>query len=177
MEFTLVKMTCHHLFLLCFNFFSHCNSLGKYRGNISVGKIPRKFTDGNIPSVFPFVFIDFLVVNIDENQVGEREKNKRTYTPHDRHSTTCTADLWKGRRDTLEVALESRFWSPDCVARVVRRWLTLLTRFFFNFFIYQITLLLYEHPITTKWPHVNDKKKTPSQRQLFLIFKDNKVTC
>jgi hypothetical protein len=29
---------------------------------MSVGKIPRKFTDGNIPSVFPFVFIGFLVV-------------------------------------------------------------------------------------------------------------------
>ena len=33
-----------------------------YRGNISVGKIPQKFTNGNIPSVFPFVFINFLVV-------------------------------------------------------------------------------------------------------------------
>jgi hypothetical protein len=31
---------------------------------MSVGKIPRKFTDGNIPSVFPFVFIGFLVVTI-----------------------------------------------------------------------------------------------------------------
>ena len=50
-------------FFLCFNFFSHGNSLGIYRGNISIGKIPRKFTDGNIPSVFPFVFINFLVVN------------------------------------------------------------------------------------------------------------------
>jgi hypothetical protein len=30
---------------------------------MSVGKIPRKFTDGNIPSVFPFVFIGFLVVS------------------------------------------------------------------------------------------------------------------
>jgi len=58
----LVKMTRHHLFLLCFNFFSHGNSLGIYRGNIFVGKIPRKFTDGNIPSIFPFVFINFLVV-------------------------------------------------------------------------------------------------------------------
>jgi hypothetical protein len=58
----LVKMTRHHFFLLCFNFFSHGNSLGIYRENISVGKIPRKFTDGNIPSVFPFVFINFLVV-------------------------------------------------------------------------------------------------------------------
>jgi hypothetical protein len=29
---------------------------------MSVGKIPRKFTDRNIPSVFPFVFIGFLVV-------------------------------------------------------------------------------------------------------------------
>jgi len=58
----LVKMTRHHFFLLCFNFFSHGNSLGIYWGNISVGKIPQKFTDGNIPSVFPFVFINFLVV-------------------------------------------------------------------------------------------------------------------
>jgi len=38
-------------FLLCFNFFSHGNSLGIYRGNIFVGKIPRKFTDENISSV------------------------------------------------------------------------------------------------------------------------------
>jgi len=52
-------------FLLCFNFFSHDNSLGLYRGNISVGKIPRKFTDENIPLVFPFVFINFLVVGTD----------------------------------------------------------------------------------------------------------------
>jgi len=29
---------------------------------MSVGKIPRKFTDVNIPLVFPFVFIGFLVV-------------------------------------------------------------------------------------------------------------------
>jgi hypothetical protein len=121
--------------------------------------IPLVNTEGNIPSVFPFVFINFLVVNINKNQVEEREKNKRTYMPHDPHSTTCTADLWKGRRDTLEVALESRFWSSDGVARAIRRWLTLLTRyFFFYFLIYQITLLPYEHPITTKWPHVNDKK-------------------
>jgi hypothetical protein len=56
------KMTRHHFFLLCFNFFSHGNSLGIYQENISVGKIPLKFTDGNILSVFPFVFIDFLVV-------------------------------------------------------------------------------------------------------------------
>jgi hypothetical protein len=49
-------------FFALFYFFSHCNSLGIYRENISVGKIPRKFTDGNIPSVFPFVFIDFLIV-------------------------------------------------------------------------------------------------------------------
>jgi hypothetical protein len=61
---SLVKMTRHQFFfLLCLKFFSHGNSLGIYRGNISVGKSPRKFTDGNIPSVFPFVFINFLVVN------------------------------------------------------------------------------------------------------------------
>jgi hypothetical protein len=51
-------------FLLCFKFFSHGNSVGIYQGNISVGKIPRKFTDKNIPSIFPFVFINFLVVII-----------------------------------------------------------------------------------------------------------------
>jgi hypothetical protein len=39
---------------------SHHNSLGIYRGNISVGKIAQKFTDGNILSVFLFVFIDFF---------------------------------------------------------------------------------------------------------------------
>ena len=60
----LVKMTRHNFFLLCFNFFSHGNSLGIYRGNISISKISRKFTDGNIPSIFPFVFIDFLIVFI-----------------------------------------------------------------------------------------------------------------
>ena len=53
-----------YFFLLCFNFVSHGNSLGIYRGNIFVGKIPRKFTDENILSVFSFVFIDFLVVNL-----------------------------------------------------------------------------------------------------------------
>ena len=58
----LVKMTRYLFFLLCFKFFCHGNSVGIYRGNISVGKIPRKFTDENIPSVFPFVFINFLVV-------------------------------------------------------------------------------------------------------------------
>ena len=58
----LAKMTRHLFFLLCFKFFSHGNSVGIYRGNISVGKIPRKFTDENISSVFPFVFINFLVV-------------------------------------------------------------------------------------------------------------------
>jgi hypothetical protein len=26
--------------LLCFNFFFQCNSLGIYRGNIAIGKIP-----------------------------------------------------------------------------------------------------------------------------------------
>ena len=49
-------------FLLCFNFFSHYNSLGIYQRNISVSKISRKFTYENISSVFSFVFIDFLVV-------------------------------------------------------------------------------------------------------------------
>jgi len=50
------------IFLFCFNFFSYGNSLGIYRRNISVSKIPRKFTDENIPSIFPFVFIDFLIM-------------------------------------------------------------------------------------------------------------------
>jgi hypothetical protein len=57
-----VKMACHHFFALFFLFFSHCNSLGKYRGNIFVDKIRQQFTNKNIPSVFLFVFIDFLVV-------------------------------------------------------------------------------------------------------------------
>jgi hypothetical protein len=56
--------TSSFFFLLCFKIFFHGNSVGIYRGNISVGKIPRKFTDENIPSVFPFVFINFLVVFI-----------------------------------------------------------------------------------------------------------------
>jgi hypothetical protein len=54
----LVKIARHRFF--CFVlFFSHCNSLGKYRenisvskyrGNISVGKIRLQFTNENIPS-------------------------------------------------------------------------------------------------------------------------------
>ena len=68
----LVKMTCHHFFLLCFNLFSHGNSLGIYRGNIYVGKIPRKITDGNILSVFPFVFINFLVVKLGRRTCLQR---------------------------------------------------------------------------------------------------------
>jgi hypothetical protein len=60
----LVNPDTSSFFLLCFNFFSHRNSLGIFRGNILVGKIPRKFTDENIPSVFPFVFIGFLVVDV-----------------------------------------------------------------------------------------------------------------
>jgi hypothetical protein len=74
----LVKMTRHHFFLLCFNFFSHGNSLGIYRGNIFVGKIPRKFIDGNIASVFPFVFIDFLVVKLGVSKKTRKlEKNNQ----------------------------------------------------------------------------------------------------
>ena len=42
--------------------FTDCNSLGIYRGNIAVGKICRYISDGSIPSVFLFVFINFLVV-------------------------------------------------------------------------------------------------------------------
>jgi len=59
------SVNCEHIiFFFCFvlNFFSHGNSVGIYRGNIFVGKISRKFTDKNISSVFPFVFINFLVV-------------------------------------------------------------------------------------------------------------------
>jgi len=44
-------------------FFSHCNSLGKYRENISIGKIRQQFTNENIPLVFSFVFLNFLVVD------------------------------------------------------------------------------------------------------------------
>jgi hypothetical protein len=58
----LVKMARHHFFCFVLIFFSHYNSLGKYRGNISVGKIRQQCTNENIPSVFPFVFINFLVV-------------------------------------------------------------------------------------------------------------------
>ena len=56
------------LFLLCLNCFPHCNSLGIYRGYMSVGKINRKVTDENIPLVFSFVFIDFLIVVVQSNQ-------------------------------------------------------------------------------------------------------------
>jgi hypothetical protein len=78
----LVEMTRHHFFLLCFNFFFHSNSLGIYRGNISVGKIPRKFTDRNIPSVFPFVFINFLVVDKITRQIKcqKMKPEKNNYT-------------------------------------------------------------------------------------------------
>jgi len=70
--------TSSFLFLLCFNFFSHGNSLGIYRGNIFVGKIPRKFIDGNIVSVFPFVFIDFLVVKLGVSKKTRKlEKNNQ----------------------------------------------------------------------------------------------------
>ena len=34
----------------------------KSLGNLPTEIFPWKFTDGNIPSIFPFVFIDFLVV-------------------------------------------------------------------------------------------------------------------
>jgi hypothetical protein len=64
-----VKMTRHYFFCFVLIFFSHGNSLGIYRGNISVGKIPRKFTDEKIPSVLPFVFIDFLVVISQKYQI------------------------------------------------------------------------------------------------------------
>jgi hypothetical protein len=35
---------------------------------MSVGKINRKVTDENIPLVFSFVFIDFLIVVVQSNQ-------------------------------------------------------------------------------------------------------------
>ena len=60
---SLVKNDTLSFFFLCFKFFSHCNFLSIYRGNISVGKIPWKFTNENIPLIFLFVFIDFLVVS------------------------------------------------------------------------------------------------------------------
>ena len=68
----LVKMTHHHFFLLCFNFFftvipsvytERIFPSVKSLGNLPT-KISRQFTDGNIFSVFPFVFIDFLVVHL-----------------------------------------------------------------------------------------------------------------
>ena len=67
--------TSSFLFLLCFNFFFHGNSLSIYRGNISVSKIPRKFTDGNIPSLFSSVFINFLVVIFQSQNLYCRIKN------------------------------------------------------------------------------------------------------
>jgi hypothetical protein len=66
-------MTRHHFF----NFFFPTIIPSVYTERIfplvkslenSVGKIPRKFTDENILSVFPFVFIDFLVVNVINTQ-------------------------------------------------------------------------------------------------------------
>jgi hypothetical protein len=60
-------------FLLCFNYyFSHCNFLSIYRGNMSVGKINRKFTNKNIPSVFLFIFINFLIVKIDAIYIEDK---------------------------------------------------------------------------------------------------------
>jgi hypothetical protein len=57
------KIIMSSFFLLCFNYFvSHCNSLGIYRGNIVVGKIRRYISDENIPLVFSFVFVNFLVM-------------------------------------------------------------------------------------------------------------------
>jgi len=63
----LVKMTRHYFFWFVLIFFPSVYTEGvfpsvKSLGNISVGKIPWKFTDGNIHSVFPFVFIDILVM-------------------------------------------------------------------------------------------------------------------
>ena len=37
-------MARHHFFCFVLIIFSHCNSVGKYRENISVGKIRRQFT-------------------------------------------------------------------------------------------------------------------------------------
>jgi len=63
----LVKMTRHHFILFCFVLiFFHCNSRGKYRGNIFVGKIHWQFTNENIPSVFLFIFANFLVVSCEK---------------------------------------------------------------------------------------------------------------
>ena len=59
-------------FLLCFNYFVfHCNFRGIYRGNIVVGKIRWYIFDRNILSVFPFVFINFLVVLILKNILSD----------------------------------------------------------------------------------------------------------
>jgi hypothetical protein len=43
---------------------------------MSVGKIHQKFTDGNIPSIFPFVFISFLVVRRKGKKEEEEERRK-----------------------------------------------------------------------------------------------------
>ena len=59
-------------FLLCFNYFVfHCNFRGRYRENIVVGKIRWYMFNGNISSVFPFVFINFLVLLILKNILSD----------------------------------------------------------------------------------------------------------
>jgi hypothetical protein len=57
--------------LFCFKFFSHGNS---------IGKISQKFTDENIPSVFLFVFINFLAVT------GRKLRSKKIATLLERSS-------------------------------------------------------------------------------------------
>ena len=70
-EFMLVKMARHHFFFICFNFFLTVIPSVYTEGiflsvksleNLPTEIFPWKFTDENIPSIFPFVFIDFLVV-------------------------------------------------------------------------------------------------------------------
>jgi hypothetical protein len=67
----LVKITRHCFFCFVLIIFFHCNSLGIYRGNISVSKIHQKFTDENILLVFLFVFINFPVVLycLEQNEI------------------------------------------------------------------------------------------------------------
>jgi len=67
----------HVIIFFCFVliFLSLHNFLGIYRGNISIGKIPRKFTNKNIFLLFPFIFIGFLVVDALIPKIRNIESN------------------------------------------------------------------------------------------------------
>lgn len=99
----------------------------------------------------------------------ERGKKKSHMRHISCHSATCVVDSWKGHWDDLEATLESRFWPPNSTARAVWKRLTLFTQFFF-FLIFLFTKLTYYlqgHPITTQWPHVNDKRAPKSKTIVF----------